>query len=309
MQVANLPSDNSRASGHVTKRLLQGRPLPAILVDNHPGPRYPTFRPHQRRLSQQKGGSGAGREGASTPCDSGVSFSSMEGDPLSHLLPGPASGKSSQPIAITKMGRPKKKRHTPVAPPSTSTGTAPATVSGPGALGSSTAPSVGTGPGGGGGAGLMSSTSSGVSSGRTSEQLHRKAAAKASRMGQHDRATTMEGTDYFVNPEPVPSCLQLHVSYGDCRSSTMLKKIPIPKRHQDTFGGYEYNFTGQRGVMMHTDRYQVRKQSTFHPVLSLTTFHPALMYLTTFYPALMSLATFHPVLSLTTFHSARSALH
>jgi hypothetical protein len=36
----------------------------------------------------------------------------------------------------------------------------------------------------------------------------------------------------------------------------MLKKIPIPKRHQDTFGGYEYNFTGQRGVMLHTDRYQ-----------------------------------------------------
>ena len=37
----------------------------------------------------------------------------------------------------------------------------------------------------------------------------------------------------------------------------MVKKIPIPKRHQDTFGGYEYNFTGQRGVMLHTDRYQV----------------------------------------------------
>ena len=45
--------------------------------------------------------------------------------------------------------------------------------------------------------------------------------------------------------------------FGAGRSSTMVKKIPIPKRHQDTFGGYEYNFTGQRGVMLHTDRYQV----------------------------------------------------
>nr|KAG5686265.1 hypothetical protein BaRGS_028868 [Batillaria attramentaria] len=46
-------------------------------------------------------------------------------------------------------------------------------------------------------------------------------------------------------------------------SSTMVKKIPIPKRHQDTFGGYEYNFTGQRGVMLHTDRYQFEALRSF----------------------------------------------
>lgn len=41
------------------------------------------------------------------------------------------------------------------------------------------------------------------------------------------------------------------------RSSTVLKKIAVPKRHLDTFGGMEYNVTGRRGVILHTDRYQV----------------------------------------------------
>ncbi|XP_021344991.1 uncharacterized protein LOC110444957 isoform X8 [Mizuhopecten yessoensis] len=35
-----------------------------------------------------------------------------------------------------------------------------------------------------------------------------------------------------------------------------MKKIPIPKRHLDSFGGYEYNMGAKRGIILHTDRYQ-----------------------------------------------------
>ncbi|KAK7457285.1 hypothetical protein BaRGS_00039257 [Batillaria attramentaria] len=84
-----------------------------------------------------------------------------------------------------------------------------------------------------------------------------KLETKLSRMTQHGRSTYMEGGDYNVNPDPVPFMPQ------NFMSSTMVKKIPIPKRHQDTFGGYEYNFTGQRGVMLHTDRYQFEALRSF----------------------------------------------
>lgn len=43
--------------------------------------------------------------------------------------------------------------------------------------------------------------------------------------------------------------------YFPCRSSTVLKRIPYSKRHQDMFGGSENNGTNQRGVILHTDRY------------------------------------------------------
>jgi len=42
------------------------------------------------------------------------------------------------------------------------------------------------------------------------------------------------------------------------RSSTSLKKVPLPKRHLDSFGGYEYTMGAKRGLILHTDRYQVR---------------------------------------------------
>ena len=147
MEVASLPSEDDAAAGGVTKHLLQGRPLPAILVDNHPGSRYPSFRPHQRRSSQQKG-LASHRDGASTPCDSGVSFSSPEGDPPHHAsLTSKSSMRSGSKTALAGGAgtgtSPKKKRKK-------------------------------RGPAGAPPAGLMSSTSSGVSSLLTNEQLHKR---------------------------------------------------------------------------------------------------------------------------------------
>ncbi|KAK7457290.1 hypothetical protein BaRGS_00039262 [Batillaria attramentaria] len=129
MEVANLPSEDE-SSGSVSKRLLQGRPLPAILVDNQPSSRYPNFRPHQRRSSMK--GSLKDRD---TPCDSGVLFSSPEGDPPNHMS---MTSKSSVQSGskFTGSSRTKKKKRPP--------------------------------------GNQVSSTSSGVSSGRASEMLHHK---------------------------------------------------------------------------------------------------------------------------------------
>ena len=146
MEVASLRSEDDPAPGGVTKRILQGRPLPAILVDNHQGSRYPSFRPHQRRPSLQKGVSG-GREGASTPCDSGVSFSSPEGDPPHHASTTSKSSVRSNPrgggpgAGLGTSPKKRKRRARPAAPLPP---------------------------------GLLSSTSSGVSSGRASEPPHSK---------------------------------------------------------------------------------------------------------------------------------------
>lgn len=43
------------------------------------------------------------------------------------------------------------------------------------------------------------------------------------------------------------------------RSSTLLKKVTVPKRHLDSFAGYEYTLGAKRGVILHTDRYQVSR--------------------------------------------------
>ncbi|XP_060077486.1 uncharacterized protein LOC132557038 [Ylistrum balloti] len=56
--------------------------------------------------------------------------------------------------------------------------------------------------------------------------------------------------DFSVNPEPVPFQPQ------NFMSSTSMKKVPIPKRHLDSFGGYEYSMGAKRGIILHTDRYQ-----------------------------------------------------
>lgn len=60
----------------------------------------------------------------------------------------------------------------------------------------------------------------------------------------------MEDGEFNINPEPVPYQPQ------NFMSSTLLKKVPIPKRHLDSFGGYEYSLGSKRGVILHTDRYQ-----------------------------------------------------
>ncbi|KAK3593879.1 hypothetical protein CHS0354_011483 [Potamilus streckersoni] len=44
--------------------------------------------------------------------------------------------------------------------------------------------------------------------------------------------------------------------YDEPLSSTLLKKVPIPRRHMDTFGGYGYEVGAKKGVILHTDRYQ-----------------------------------------------------
>ncbi|XP_067674683.1 uncharacterized protein [Haliotis asinina] len=64
------------------------------------------------------------------------------------------------------------------------------------------------------------------------------------------RSKAQDELDLDVNPESVPFLPQ------NFMSSTVLKKIAVPKRHLDTFGGMEYNVTGRRGVILHTDRYQ-----------------------------------------------------
>ncbi|KAK3096665.1 hypothetical protein FSP39_002234 [Pinctada imbricata] len=62
--------------------------------------------------------------------------------------------------------------------------------------------------------------------------------------------TNLEDGEFNINPEPVPYQPQ------NFMSSTLLKKVPIPKRHLDSFGGYEYTLGSKRGVILHTDRYQ-----------------------------------------------------
>lgn len=62
--------------------------------------------------------------------------------------------------------------------------------------------------------------------------------------------TSMDDGEFNINPEPVPYQPQ------NFMSSTLLKKVPIPKRHLDSFGGYEYSLGSKRGVILHTDRYQ-----------------------------------------------------
>lgn len=59
-----------------------------------------------------------------------------------------------------------------------------------------------------------------------------------------------DGIDYTINPEPVPYQPQ------NFMSSTLLKKVIVPKRHLDSFAGYEYTLGAKRGVILHTDRYQ-----------------------------------------------------
>lgn len=72
--------------------------------------------------------------------------------------------------------------------------------------------------------------------------------------------TSMEDGEFNINPEPVPyqpqNFMQTPLPRIGPESSTLLKKVPIPKRHLDSFGGYEYSLGSKRGVILHTDRYQ-----------------------------------------------------
>ncbi|XP_025097476.1 uncharacterized protein LOC112565853 isoform X3 [Pomacea canaliculata] len=104
----------------------------------------------------------------------------------------------------------------------------------------------------------LSSSSPAVTS-HTSEQTYHGHTFKVNKIGQHGRNMYMDGPDYLVNPEPAPFTPQNFLHYHGLlpfpRSSTVLKRIPYSKRHQDMFGGSENNGTNQRGVILHTDRY------------------------------------------------------
>ncbi|XP_056014047.1 uncharacterized protein LOC125674737 isoform X9 [Ostrea edulis] len=72
--------------------------------------------------------------------------------------------------------------------------------------------------------------------------------------------TSVDDGEFNINPEPVPyqpqNFIQPQLPRIGTESSTLLKKVPIPKRHLDSFGGYEYSLGSKRGVILHTDRYQ-----------------------------------------------------
>ncbi|XP_059153516.1 uncharacterized protein LOC131939310 isoform X2 [Physella acuta] len=57
--------------------------------------------------------------------------------------------------------------------------------------------------------------------------------------------------EYEPNPEVAP------YKPSNFMSSTILKKVPIPERHLETFGSYEYSLHSKRGIMLHTDRYHL----------------------------------------------------
>ncbi|VDI18867.1 Hypothetical predicted protein [Mytilus galloprovincialis] len=75
------------------------------------------------------------------------------------------------------------------------------------------------------------------------------------------RPRESDDVDYNVNPDPVPyqpqNFMRPYSYHGlDSESSTLLKKVTVPKRHLDSFAGYEYTLGAKRGVILHTDRYQ-----------------------------------------------------
>ncbi|XP_053397873.1 uncharacterized protein LOC123552387 isoform X13 [Mercenaria mercenaria] len=86
-------------------------------------------------------------------------------------------------------------------------------------------------------------------------------------MYNNSRREAEEGTDFSINPDPVPyqpnnfiagrsSRLEGADSSVPTTSSTMMKKVPVARRHFDSFGTYDWmSGIPKRGVMLHTDRY------------------------------------------------------
>ncbi|XP_053397875.1 uncharacterized protein LOC123552387 isoform X15 [Mercenaria mercenaria] len=69
-------------------------------------------------------------------------------------------------------------------------------------------------------------------------------------MYNNSRREAEEGTDFSINPDPVP------YQPNNFMSSTMMKKVPVARRHFDSFGTYDWmSGIPKRGVMLHTDRY------------------------------------------------------
>ncbi|XP_055887955.1 uncharacterized protein LOC106078796 isoform X9 [Biomphalaria glabrata] len=82
-------------------------------------------------------------------------------------------------------------------------------------------------------------------------KLHILKKTKSKQVAASEQGTS-DSLDYEANPD-IPS-----FQSGQFMSSTVLKKIPIAKRHMDNFGGTnDYGLLSRRGVMLHTDRYQL----------------------------------------------------
>ncbi|XP_060579121.1 uncharacterized protein LOC132736071 isoform X14 [Ruditapes philippinarum] len=69
-------------------------------------------------------------------------------------------------------------------------------------------------------------------------------------MYNNSRREADEGTEFSINPDPVP------YQPNNFMSSTMMKKVPVARRHFDTFGTIDWmSGIPKRGMMLHTDRY------------------------------------------------------
>ncbi|XP_060579110.1 uncharacterized protein LOC132736071 isoform X7 [Ruditapes philippinarum] len=85
-------------------------------------------------------------------------------------------------------------------------------------------------------------------------------------MYNNSRREADEGTEFSINPDPVPYQPNNFIAGRNSRldgaestvppSSTMMKKVPVARRHFDTFGTIDWmSGIPKRGMMLHTDRY------------------------------------------------------
>ncbi|XP_060565345.1 uncharacterized protein LOC132724488 [Ruditapes philippinarum] len=85
-------------------------------------------------------------------------------------------------------------------------------------------------------------------------------------MYNNSRREADEGTEFSINPDPVPYQPNNFIAGRSSRldgaestvppSSTMMKKVPVARRHFDTFGTIDWmSGIPKRGMMLHTDRY------------------------------------------------------
>ncbi|XP_052237291.1 uncharacterized protein LOC127848680 isoform X8 [Dreissena polymorpha] len=77
-------------------------------------------------------------------------------------------------------------------------------------------------------------------------------------MYNNSRREADETTEFSINPDPVP------YQPSNFMSSTTMKKVPVARRHFDSFGTFDFlKEIPKRGVMLHTDRYQLDFSKAF----------------------------------------------
>ncbi|KAH3889011.1 hypothetical protein DPMN_013057 [Dreissena polymorpha] len=94
-------------------------------------------------------------------------------------------------------------------------------------------------------------------------------------MYNNSRREADETTEFSINPDPVPyqpsnfmaerfSRLDSLETGIQGSSSTTMKKVPVARRHFDSFGTFDFlKEIPKRGVMLHTDRYQLDFSKAF----------------------------------------------